>query len=145
MTTTPRAPSESGFGLVEATVATFVTAIGVLSVATLFMTGARMQHNATSGSQAVGLVAAELERIRTLANSNVERSDGGSLTQNEANHNVLRGTTRIRWRIVNKPLLCAPIGGVPGAAAECAKDIQIVAISNNEQAVTPVVTSVLFR
>lgn len=145
MTTTPRAPSESGFGLVEAMVATFVTAIGVLSVATLFMTGARMQHNATSGSQAVGLVAAELERIRTLANSAAERADGGSLTQNVTNHNALRGTTRIRWRIVNKPLLCAPVGGVPGGTPECAKDIEIVAISNNEQAVTPVVTSVLFR
>ena len=145
MTTTPRAPSESGFGLVEATVATFVTAIGVLSVATLLMTGARMQHNATSGSQAVGLVGAELERIRTLPPSAAERTDNGSLTADVPNHFVVRGTTRIRWQIANKATLCAPIGGVPGAPNECAKDIQIRAVSDNEQAVSPTLTGVLFR
>jgi hypothetical protein len=142
---TPVPTSESGFGLVEAAIATFITLIGVLSVATLFMAGARMQHNAVSGSAAVGLVTAELERIRNLASTAAEREDGGSLTADVDDHVVVRGTTRIRWQIVDKPTLCAPIGGVPGAALECAKDISVQAFSDNDQAISPTIVSVLFR
>lgn len=137
---------DAGFGLLEALISTFVTAVGVLSVAALFMIGARLQANATDGSNAVGLATWELERIRTLAPTAPERADGGSLTADVADHFVVRGRTTLRWTITNKPNACAPIGGVPGAAAECAKDIVVTAITpTNGQAVAPRVTSILFR
>jgi hypothetical protein len=153
MTHTMSSTDERGFGLVEAMIATLVTAVGVLSVAALMGLGARMQYNAKTGSAAVGLATWELERIRTLVPTAPERLDGGSLTANVANHWIMRGTTRLRWTIANRenpaapgvPALCAPQGGVPGAALECAKDIVVVAITPNEQDVPPRITSILFR
>jgi Tfp pilus assembly protein PilV len=137
--------SESGFGLVEALVATFITAIGVLSVAGLFLVGVRMQASATAGSTAWAVATAEMERIRTLAPTAAERSDGGSLTTSDENHSATRGRLTVRWRIQNKADACAPIGGVPGALTECAKDIQIIAITPNAQAIQARIDSVLFR
>jgi hypothetical protein len=142
-----RTSAESGFGLVEALIATMMTAVGVLSVAVLFMVGARMQLNAKDGSTAVGLATWELERIRLLLPADAERADGGSLTADVANHFIVRGRTTLRWRIENIDDMCAPIGGVetPGVAFECAKRIVVVAVSPNDKAVSPEVSSILFR
>jgi Tfp pilus assembly protein PilV len=142
------APSsgESGFGLVEALVATMITAIGVLSVAILMMVGARLQQNSRNGSNSWALVTAEIERIRTLAPTNPQRLDGGTLANSlDANHSAMRGTTMLRWVITNKPDACAPVGGVEGAPLECAKNISVVAITPNVQAIRAQVDSVLFR
>jgi Tfp pilus assembly protein PilV len=139
------AHGESGFGLVEALVATFITAVGVLSVAGLFLVGIRMQAIATAGSTAWAVATAEVERIRTLAPTAAERLDGGSLTAPEANHWAQRGRLTVRWRIANKPDACAPIGGVPGAPVECAKDLQLIAITPDAQAIQARIDSVLFR
>lgn len=136
---------DSGFGLVEALVATFITAIGVLSVAGLFLVGIRMQAIATAGSTAWAVATAEVERIRTLAPTAAERLDGGSLTVPESNHWAQRGRLIVRWRIANKADACAPIGGVPGAPVECAKDLQLIAISPDAQAIQARIDSVLFR
>jgi len=137
--------SESGFGLVEASVATLLTMVGVLSVATLFMVGSRMQAAATNSSSSVSLAAAELERIRMLAPSAAERANGGDLTSNTANHFRMRGAVTVRWQITAKNTLCAPIGGVPGAALECARDIVVVAISPNGHAIRARLAGVLWR
>ena len=138
-------PGDSGFGLVEALVATFITAVGVLSVAGLFLVGVRMQASATAGSTAWAVATAEVERIRTLAPTAAERLDGGSLTAPEQDHWAQRGRLIVRWRIANKPDACAPIGGVPGAPTECAKDLQLVAIPSDRQAIQARIDSVLFR
>jgi len=137
--------SERGFGLVEAMVATMVTTVGVLSVATLFLVGTRMQASATSGSTAWAVATAEIERVRTLAPTAAERLDGGSLTASVQDHWAQRGRLIVRWRIINKPTACAPIGGVAGAAMECAKDIQLIAITPDAQAIQARIDSVLFR
>lgn len=137
--------SDNGFGLVEALTATLITMTGVLSVAGLFMIGARMQSAATNSSGAVGLAAAEFERIRTLATTAPERANGGALTSNVASHFAMRGTTTLRWTITPKNTLCAPIGGVPGAATECAKDLVVVAISPNSHAIRAQLTGILWR
>jgi hypothetical protein len=140
------AHGESGFGLVEALVATFITAVGVLSVAGLFLVGIRMQASATAGSTAWAVATAEVERIRTLAPTAPERLDGGSLAApGEANHWAQRGRLIVRWRIADKPDACAPIGGVPGAPVECAKDLQLIAITPDAQAIQARIDSVLFR
>ena len=141
----PSSSGESGFGLVEALIATVITAIGVLSVAVLMMVGARLQQNARAGSNSWALVTAEIERIRTLAPTNPQRADGGSLTNNVVNHSAMRGTTTLRWVITDKPDACAPVGGVQGAPLECAKNISVVAITPNTQAIRAQVDSVLFR
>jgi Tfp pilus assembly protein PilV len=137
--------SESGFGLAEAAVATLLTMVGVLSVATLFMVGSRMQSAARNSSSAVGLATAELERIRMLAPSAAERSNGGELTSNQPNHFATRDRTTLRWQITQKNTLCAPIGGVPGATLECARDIVVVAISPNGHAIRAQLTGILWR
>lgn len=137
--------SESGFGITEAVVATLITMTGVLSVAALFMVGTRMQSAATNSSSAVGLATAELERIRLLAPSAAEREDGGELTSDEDDHFIKRGQTTIRWKITEKDTLCAPIGGVPGADLECARDIAVVAISPNGHAINAQLTGILWR
>ena len=136
---------ESGFGLVEALVATFITAIGVLSVAGLFLVGVRMQSSASAGSTAWAVATAEVERIRTLAPTAAERLDGGDLTTPQQNHWAQRGRLIVRWRIANKPNACAPVGGVAGAATECAKDLQLIAITPDAQAIQARIDSVLFR
>ena len=143
---------ESGFGLVEALIATVITAIGVLSVAVLMMVGARLQQNSRAGSNSWALVTAEIERIRTLAPTNPQRANGGSLGANVLNHSAMRGTTTLRWVITDKldpgtglPALCAPVGGVEGAPLECARNISVVAITPNSQAIRAQVDSVLFR
>ena len=145
MTTDDRRRGDSGFGLVEALVATFITAVGVLSVAGLFLVGIRMQAIARAGSTAWAVATAEVERIRTLAPTAAERLDGGSLTAPEVDHWAQRGRLTVRWRIANKPDACAPIGGVPGAPVECAKDLQLIAISPDAQAIQARIDSVLFR
>jgi hypothetical protein len=142
------APSsgESGFGLVEALIATFITAVGVLSVAVLMMVGARLQQNSRAGSNSWALVTAEIERIRTLAPTSLQRADGGSLdNSNDLNHSAIRGGTILRWRITNKADACAPVGGVEGAPLECAKNISVIAITPNTLAIRAQVDSVLFR
>ena len=103
MTTDDRRRGDSGFGLVEALVATFITAVGVLSVAGLFLVGIRMQAIARAGSTAWAVATAEVERIRTLAPTAAERLDGGSLTAPEVDHWAQRGRLTVRWRIANKP------------------------------------------
>jgi Tfp pilus assembly protein PilV len=92
--------SESGFGLVEATVATLMTMTGVLSVAVLFMVGSRMQSAATNSSSAVGLAAAELERVRMLAPSAAERANGGLavVAISPDGHALQAQLTGILWR-----------------------------------------------
>lgn len=137
--------SESGFGIAEAAVATLITMTGVLSVAALFMIGARMTSSATNSSSAIGLATAEFERIRMLAPSAPERQNGGDVTQNLANHWAQRGETTIRWRITQKDTLCAPIGGVPGAALECARDIVVVAITPDGHAIRAQLAGILWR
>lgn len=136
---------DSGFGLVEAAVATLITMAGVLSVATLFMVGSRMQSTATHSSGSVSLAAAELERIRMLAPSAAERANGGDLTSNQPNHFAIRGKTTVRWQITQKNTLCSPIGGVPGATPECARDIVVVAISPNGHAIRARLAGILWR
>jgi hypothetical protein len=137
--------SESGFGIAEAVVATLITMTGVLSVAALFMIGARMTSSATNSSSAVDLATAELERIRMLAPSAAERQNGGELTENTQNHWATRGQTTVRWKITQKNTLCAPIGGVPGAALECARDIVVVAVSPDGHAIRAQLTGILWR
>lgn len=129
--------TESGFGLVEAVVATLMTMVGVLSVAVLFMVGARMQANATTSSGSVGLATAELERIRMLAPSAGDRALG--------EHTAPRGLTTVKWTITRKDDLCAPIGGVPGATPECARDIVVVATTKNGQAIQAQLRGILWR
>jgi Tfp pilus assembly protein PilV len=137
--------SESGFGIAEAAVATLITMAGVLSVAGLFLVGTRMQSAATNSSGAVGLATAELERVRLLAPTAAEREDGGELTSDEPDHFATRGQTTVRWKITEKEDLCAPIGGVPGAALECAREIVVVAISPNSHAISAKLTGILWR
>jgi hypothetical protein len=151
---TARVAAEGGFGIVEAVMATGITAVGVLSVAALMMVGTQMQASSRMGSTAWAVATAEMERIRLLAPTQAERADGGSLTANVADHwrtvpidrdFPARGVVTVRWEIADKPDACAPVGGIAGALLECAKDIRLIAITPNQHAIQARIDGVLFR
>ena len=143
---------ESGFGLVEALIATVITAIGVLSVAVLMMVGARLQQNSRDGSNSWALVTAEIERI-SYARPDQSAARQRRLPRRQcpqplghARHDQSPvGHHRQAGPGTGLPALCAPVGGVEGAPLECARNISVVAITPNSQAIRAQVDSVLFR
>lgn len=151
MRDTVRMSDERGTGLVEALVATVLTAVGVLSVAALMGLGAKMQGSARMGSTAWAVATAEIERLRTLAPTDPQRMDGGSLTADVtpgaagSEHFANRGLLHVRWRVENKGTACAPVGGIAGAPVECAKNLMVIAITPNGQALQARIDTVLFR
>lgn len=136
---------EAGFGLPEALVATFITAVGVLGVATLIALGARMQLNSRDATNMTSLALARLERLRMLPGNSPERANGGSLTANVANYfTVMQGST-VRWQVQDGPA-CGPVtwSGTT-AVTECSKQVVIVAIPTNSQSATARLEVLLWR
>jgi Tfp pilus assembly protein PilV len=111
--------SEVGGGLTEALVSTAVTAFGVLSVATLFLYGTRLQTVAKDGSASMNLATAQLEQLRMLPNVSPQVQNGGSLTSDLANYSTTSGNYRVRWLVTSGPattkdvtVLVTPINGL---------------------------------
>jgi Tfp pilus assembly protein PilV len=105
--------SEVGSSLVEALVATGVTAVGVLSVAVLFLYGTRLQTVSRDSSTAMGLATAQLEFLRMLPVADPLRSDVILHTEN-------KGKFTVTWTIAPGPastknvtIKVSPTGGKP--------------------------------
>lgn len=102
-----RRTSQSGFSLVEVMVALIVTTVGTLSVATLMAYGTRLQVTSRDTTAAAGVARQQMERLRMLPPLAAERSLGGSLTADVANHFRLVATTngqlRCRWLVTTGP------------------------------------------
>lgn len=135
---------QAGFSLAEMLVATAIGAFGLAGVAALIGHGIQLQANARSSTVAVNLAVAEIERIRMLPVTSLERSDGGSLTANVANHFAVRGTTTIRWVIADGPA-CGPVTWVPGSPVQCAKTVTVTALPNTALAARATIQGQLWR
>ena len=136
---------EAGFSLIESIVSVAIIASGVLGVATLFVTGTSLQVNARDSTTALNLVIAEVERLRMLPPTAVERANGGSLTANTADHFAVRGTTTLRWTIADGPA-CGPFQwGGAAAPIECVKVVTVIGVGQNSRAMTPRITTQLWR
>jgi prepilin-type N-terminal cleavage/methylation domain-containing protein len=136
---------DAGFSLIESLVSVAIVAGGVLGVATLFVAGTSLQVNARDSTTALNLVIAEVERLRMLPPTAVERGNGGSLTANTANHFVVRGTTTLRWTVADGPA-CGPFQWAGAAAPiECVKIVTVVGVGQNNRAMTPRITTQLWR
>ena len=136
--------SQSGFSLAEMLVATAIAAFGLAGVAALIGTGVQLQANARESTIGVNLAVAELERLRALPLTSVERTNGGSLTANQANHFAIRGTTTLRWVIANGPACGVPSWAAP-AVADCTREITVAAIPQHVLAAPTRVTGMLWR
>jgi Tfp pilus assembly protein PilV len=137
--------NDAGFSLIESVISVAVVASGVLGVATLFIMGTGLQLNARDNTVATSLVVAEVERLRMLPPSNIERANGGSLTANAANHFAVRGTTTLRWTVADGPA-CGPVQWAgPTAPVECTKVVTIVGLGQNNRAMTPRIVTQLWR
>jgi prepilin-type N-terminal cleavage/methylation domain-containing protein len=134
--------SQAGFSLTEMLIATAIGAFGLAAVAALIGHGIELQANARSSTVGVNFAVAELERLRTLPPTAPERSDGGSLTANTANHFALRGQTTVRWVIADGPGCGVPAMGGPVA---CAKTITVRAIPVRALAAATTVQGMVWR
>lgn len=136
--------SQSGFSLAEMLVATAIAAFGLAGIAALIGLGVQLQGNARAATIGVNLAVAELERLRALPHTAAERAIGGSLTANTANHFAIRGTTTLRWVIANGPACGVPSWAAP-AAADCTREISVIAIPENVLAAPSRVSGMVWR
>lgn len=136
---------QDGFSLAEMLVATAIGAFGLAGVAALIGHGIQLQANARSSTVAVNLAVAEIERLRMLPVAAAERSDGGSLTANVADHFAVRGTTTIRWVVADGPA-CGPVGWAgPTNPVQCAKTVTVTALPNTVLAARATIQGQLWR
>ncbi len=78
--------AQAGFTLVEVLVAMLILIVGVLAVTIMMFYGVRLQTMSRDGTMATSLAKAQVEQLRVLPATAPERQDGGSLTNNVANH-----------------------------------------------------------
>lgn len=140
-----RTSRQSGFSLTEMLIATAIGAFGLAAVAALIGHGIQLQANARRSTIGVNLAVAELERLRMLPTTSVERSNGGSLTANVADHFAVRGTTTIRWVVADGPACGAVSWAGPGGPVECAKLITVTALPNTTLAARATIQGQVWR
>ena len=141
--TSPR--RDAGFSLAETLVATAIAAFGLAGVAALIGTGVQLQGNARAATLSVNLAVAEIERIRALPLTSLERANGGSLTADVANHFAVRGQTRLRWVVADGPACGNVTWAGPASPVECSKTITVTALPQNVMASTTTVRGLLWR
>jgi Tfp pilus assembly protein PilV len=137
--------NDAGFSLIESVISVAVVASGVLGVATLFIMGTGLQLNARDNTTAINLAVAETERLRMLPRTAAERTDGGSLTTNVANHFAVRGTTTLRWTIADGPACGIITWAGAGGVVECTKVMTTVGVSPNNRSMTPQIVTQVWR
>ncbi len=81
-----RVRSSHGFSLLEFLIALVVFVIGVLGVASLLVSGIHMQTLSRNVTQASAFAEAKVEELRVIDLTDLQRSVGGALDSNVANH-----------------------------------------------------------
>ncbi len=97
---------QRGFSLVELMVAMVVTVVGVMAVSLLILYGIRLQSFSRDATIANAFAKAKMEQLRVTNAADPQRSLGGSLTANVANHfDTPPGTTLFirRWVVAAGP------------------------------------------
>lgn len=136
---------DAGFTLIESVMSLAIIATGTLGVATLMVLGTTMQLSARQNTQAMQMAVAELERIRQLPTAALERTNGGSLTANVANHFVVRNDVTVRWRIANGPACGPAVWAGAAGTVECTRVITVVGIPRVAIAGAPQITAQTWR
>ena len=90
-----------GFTLIESMIAMLIFVVGGLAMAGLIAHGVRLQAFSRDTSMANALARAKVEELRVIPRTDAQRSDGGSLTGNIANHfDTPAGTSFVRrWTV----------------------------------------------
>jgi len=78
--------SQAGFTLIETMIAMVVTMVGVMAVSLLIIYGIRLQAFSRDATIANAFAKAKIEQLRVTDAADPQRSLGGSLTANVANH-----------------------------------------------------------
>ncbi|MDA2925010.1 prepilin-type N-terminal cleavage/methylation domain-containing protein [Acidobacteria bacterium AH-259-L09] len=94
-----------GFSLVELLIAMLITVVGVLAVATLILYAIQLQSFSRDTSQAQALAQEKMEELRIVDPTDPQRSVGGDLNSNVANHyDEPAGTIFVRrWVVAGGP------------------------------------------
>ena len=136
---------DAGFTLIESVMSLAIIATGTLGVATLMVLGTTMQLTARQNTQAMQLAVAELERIRQLPIASPERTNGGSLTANTANHFVVRNDVTLRWTIANGPACGPAVWAGASGTVECTRIITVIGIPRVALAGSPQISAQIWR
>ena len=99
-----RARNDEGLGLIEVLVAMGIFVVAILGAATMIVYAMRLQSQSTNLTNTRAMATRQIEEIRVMDISAAQRTVGGSLTANVANHftTAMAGYT-IRWLIVVGP------------------------------------------
>jgi prepilin-type N-terminal cleavage/methylation domain-containing protein len=96
---------EHGFTLIECMIAMLIFVVGGLAMAGLLAQGIRLSTESRTASLANAVARAKIEELRVTPRTNAQRTAGGNLTSDVANHfDTPAGTTfRRRWTVANGP------------------------------------------
>jgi hypothetical protein len=138
--------TDAGFSLVESVMSLAVIVTGTLGVATLFVVGTGLSLNARDATTATHLAVAEVERLRMLPLASPERTNGGSLTANTANHFAIRGNTTLRWVIANGPACGPAVWAGAAGTVECTRVVTVIGVHRrNGRAMSPQIVAQIWR
>ena len=101
-----RRNGEKGFCLVEVLIAFLVTVLGVLAVSTMVVLAIRLQMLSRDTTLAIGLAEGKFEELRYMDSADPERTLGGDLNSNAADHfeNSNGNLFTVRWKIDPGPI-----------------------------------------
>ena len=95
---------EAGFTIIEATIASVITLVGLLAVEMLIVQAVRVQFFARETTMANALARAQVEELKSMPRTDVRRASGGSLSSNLTNYHDATDSRFIRrWILADGP------------------------------------------
>ena len=99
-----RTRNDEGLGLIEVLVAMGIFVVAIVGAATMIVYAMRLQSQSTNLTNTRAVATRQIEELRVLHIDNAQRTVGGSLTANVANHfSTATAGFLIRWEIVVGP------------------------------------------
>jgi Tfp pilus assembly protein PilV len=98
-----RSRNDEGLGLIEVLVAMGIFVVAILGAATMIVYAMRLQSQSMNLTNTRATATRQIEELRVLHIDNPQRTVGGSLTADVANHFVTTPDFTIRWVIVVGP------------------------------------------
>ena len=98
-----RSRNDEGLGLIEVMVAMAIFVVAILGAATMIVYAMRLQGQSTNMTNTRAVATRQIEQLRVLDISNAQRTVGGSLTADVANHFATIPGYTMRWLIVVGP------------------------------------------
>ena len=99
-----RSRNDEGVGLIEVLVAMGIFVVAIVGAATMIVYAMRLQSQSTNLTNTRAVATRQIEELRVLHIDNAQRTVGGSLTADVANHfSTATAGFVIRWQIVVGP------------------------------------------